>query len=151
MSHERVVELLRRDPNPQEHHEIRELWKAHSKAEDARDIAGLMATLTPDCVYEIVGTGHRWEGHAGATRFYEELLGAFPDIDFALSHITIGPQGVCEEADVTGTHRGSWLGLAPTDQAVSFRVVITFPWDPDRHLFSGERVYVQGVDVPPAR
>lgn len=150
MSHDHVVELLRRDTNADEHHEIRELWKDHSKAEDARDIAGLMATLTPDCVYEIVGTGHRWEGHAGATRFYQELLGAFPDIDFSLTHITIGPQGVCEEADVTGTHRGRWLGLEPTGQPVSFRVVITFPWDRSQRLFTGERMYVQGVELPPA-
>src|SRR5690606_37079904 len=31
---------------------VRDLWKAHSLAEDARDIPGLMATLTDDCVYE---------------------------------------------------------------------------------------------------
>ena len=82
--------------------DVRELWKAHSKAEDARDIAGLMATLTDDCVYELVQTGHSWEGHEGATRFYTELLTAFPDIYFSLTSIVVGPQGVCEEAVVEG-------------------------------------------------
>ena len=59
----------------------------HSIAEDARDIDGLIATLTPDCAYEIVPTGQRWEGHAGARAFYAELFAAFPDNAFALSEI----------------------------------------------------------------
>ena len=79
-------------------------------AEDNRDLPGLISTLTEDCVYELVQTGHRWEGHEGAARFYGGLLGAFPDIDFQLTDIVIGPQGVCEEADVTGTHEAEWLG-----------------------------------------
>lgn len=120
---------------------VRELWKAHSKAEDARDLPGLMATLTEDCVYELVQTGHRWEGHAGATRFYTELLTAFPDIDFALTNIFIGPQGVCEEAVVNGTHRAPWLGVEPTGEKLVWRNVIFFPWDSEQRLFTGERVY----------
>lgn len=136
---EAVRELLTR--TPQEYDEIRDLWKAHSLAEDARDIPGLMATLTEDCVYEIVQTGHRWEGHEGATRFYTGLLGAFPDIDFNLTGIVIGPQGVCEEAVATGTHQAPWLGWEPSGERVTWRVVIFFPWDPERKLFTGERVY----------
>ena len=134
-----VRELLARTPDDYE--EIRELWKSHSLAEDARDINGLMATLTDDCVYELVQTGHRWEGLAGATRFYTELLTAFPDIDFALTSIVVGPQGVCEEAVTRGTHRGPWLGVEPSGREIVWRNVIFFPWDPDKRLFSGERVY----------
>ena len=104
-----VRELLQRPVDPDEYEAIRELWKRHSKAEDQRDIAGLLSTLTGDCVYELVGTEHRWEGHEGARRFYTGLLGAFPDIAFQLTDIVIGPQGVCEEADVTATHERDWL------------------------------------------
>ena len=137
-------ELLARDVSPEEYREIRELWKAHSIAEDRRDIAGLLATLTPDCVYEVVGEdGARWEGHAGATSFYTGLLTAFPDVHFDLQLIVIGPQGVCEEAKVTGTHKGKWLSYAPTGDQVEFRVVIFFPWDPQAKLFKGERVFAQ--------
>jgi ketosteroid isomerase-like protein len=136
-----VRELLRRDVDPAEYEEIRELWKQHSKAEDQRDIAGLLATLTDDCVYELVGTEHRWEGHEGATRFYTGLLSAFPDIDFQLTDIVIGPQGVCEEADVTGTLEADWLDYKATGERVEFRVAIFFPWDPEAKLFRGEKVY----------
>lgn len=134
-------ELLARDVTPELYREIRELWKAHSIAEDRRDIAGLIATLTPDCVYEVFPDGGRWEGHAGATRFYLELLGAFPDIHFDLQTIVIGPQGVCEEARVTGTHKAKWLAREPTGQKVEFRVVIFFPWDSAKRKFAGERVF----------
>jgi predicted ester cyclase len=100
-----------------------------------------MSTLTPDCVYTVEPDGARWEGHAGATRFYTELLTAFPDIHFDLTDIVIGPQGVCEWARVTGTHEAQWLDQAPTGASLTWNVVILFPWDPDRKLFKGERVY----------
>ena len=134
-------ELLRRDFNGDaEYGAIRQLWKQHSIAEDNRDLDGLIATLTDDCVYEILGTEHRWVGHDGARAFYTELLGAFPDIVFSLTDITIGPQGVTEMAKVVGTHSAPWLGDAPTGEQLHWRVAIFFPWDVDRRLFRGERV-----------
>jgi steroid delta-isomerase-like uncharacterized protein len=142
-----VRDLLRRDVSTAEYDEIRELWKRHSIAEDERDLAGLISTLTEDCVYELAQTGHRWEGHEGAARFYTELLGAFPDIHFDLTGIVIGPQGVCEEADVTGTHQAEWLGVPPSGDRLSWTVVIFFPWDPERRLFRGEKVYTSGLPV----
>jgi predicted ester cyclase len=146
--HDAVLRSIRREPDLIEHDEIRELWKRHSIAEENRDLTGLMATLTPDCVYELVQTGHRWEGHEGATRFYAGLLGAFPDIDFQLSDIVIGPQGVCEEADVTGTHEGEWLEIPPSGERLAWKVAIFFPWDTQQRLFAGERVYTAGLPLP---
>ena len=147
MHHDAVVELLRRDFAADEYEEIRALWKRHSIAEDERDIAGLVSTLAEDCVYELVQTGHRWEGHEGAARFYSELLTAFPDIHFDLTNIVIGPQGVCEEAQVTGTHTAEWLGREPSGEFVEFGVVIFFPWNREARKFAGERVYVEGLEV----
>ena len=145
VEHDAVVELLRREADPAEYDEIRELWKRHSKAEDNRDLPGLMSTLTPDCVYTVEPDGARWEGHAGATRFYTELLTAFPDIHFDLTDIVIGPQGVCEEATVTGTHQAAWLGNEPTGERLTWKVAIFFPWDPGARKFKGEKVYTAGL------
>ena len=147
MSHENVRDLLRLECDPAEYRAIREEWKRHSIAEDHRDIPGLMATLTPDCVYEVPQVRARWEGHAGATRFYQELLGAFPDVRFDLQHIVIGPQGVCEEARVTGTHEQDWLAFQATGRPVEFSVVIFFPWDPERKKFTGERVFFDAGEL----
>jgi len=136
---------LKREITPELYQRIRSEWTAHSIAEDARDIAGLLSTLTEDCVYEVVQDGATWHGHEGAARFYTELLTAFPDIHFDLTNIVIGPQGVWEEAHVTGTHRGEWLGHPATGQAVEFDVLIYFPWDEQRGKFRGERVYYFGL------
>ena len=145
MADEAILELYRREIAPELYSEIRELWKRHSIAEDERDLPGLLSTLTEDCVYEIVGVDQRWEGHDGAARFYMELLGAFPDIRFDLTDIVIGPQGVCEEAAVSATHAAPWLGVEPTGQRLAWSVVIFFPWDRNRRLFRGEKVYVHGL------
>ena len=143
MATDHIRDLLSRRAEPGEYEAIRAVWKTHSIAEDSRDLAGLISTLTEDCVYEVFPGGHSWRGHEGARAFYMTLLGAFPDIKFDLQNIVIGPQGVAEEAHVTGTHRGRWMDMEPTGEAVQFTVVIFFPWDPERKKFRGERVFFQ--------
>ena len=120
---------------------IKRLWVQHSIAEDARDIDGLIATLAPDCAYEIVPTGQRWEGHDGARAFYTELFAAFPDNRFELTDIVVGPQGVFEVATLTGTNLGPWAGVPPSGLPVRLTILIHFPWDPGAGLFGGERIY----------
>jgi steroid delta-isomerase-like uncharacterized protein len=132
---------LARRFDPAELRRIKRCWVRHSIAEDRRDIDGLIATLAPDCVYEIVVTGQRWDGHDGARRFYAELFAAFPDNAFALSEIVIGPQGVFEVATLTGTNQGPWAGVPASGLAVALEVLILFPWDRATERFSGERIW----------
>jgi predicted ester cyclase len=127
---------------PKLHSTIRRLWIDHSKAEDRRNLDGLIATLTPDCVYEIVPTGQCWTGHAGAREFYTSFLGAFPDVKFELTDIVVGPQGVFEVATMTGTHLGPWNGIAPTGRPFRTTVLIFFPWERSAGKFSGEKIYI---------
>jgi predicted ester cyclase len=124
------------------HRRIRRLWQRHSIAEDRRDIDGLVATLAPDCVYELVGTGLRWEGHDGARAFYAELFAAFPDNRFALTDIVIGPQGVFEAVVLEGTHRGRFAGLEPTGERIRLELAILFPWEPVTERFAGEQIFI---------
>jgi len=140
-------ERLDWEPTPEEYRRIRRLWIRHSIAEDRRNLDGLIATLAPDCVYELLPTGQRWEGHDGARRFYTEFLGAFPDVHFDLTDIVIGPQGVIEVATMTGTHRGEWAGMAPTNRPIRLTIVIHFPWDRSARLFAGERVYFDRAEL----
>jgi predicted ester cyclase len=129
-------------PDPKTHREIRRLWQRHSIAEDRRDIDGLIATLAPECVYEIVGTGLRWEGHEGARAFYTELFAAFPDNSFALTDIVIGPQGVFEAVVLEATHAGAFAGLEPTGRHVRLELAILFPWDTASRRFGGEQIFI---------
>jgi len=147
-----IRQRLARPFDPAELRRIKRLWVRHSIAEDRRDIDGLVATLAPDCAYEIVPTGQRWEGHVGARAFYTELFAAFPDNAFALTEIVIGPQGVMEVATLTGTNRGPWAGAAPTGLPVSLQVLILFPWDAAAERFSGERIWFdRGALAGPAK
>ena len=125
-----------------EERRIKRLWVRHSIAEDRRDIDGLIATLAPECVYEIVGTGLRWAGHAGARAFYTELFAAFPDNKFALADIVIGPQGVFESVVLEATHEGPFAGLEPTGRRVRLELAILFPWDPATQRFLGEQIFI---------
>jgi len=138
---ETVQQRLGRDFDRAELRRIKRLWVRHSIAEDRRDIDGLIATLAPACVYEMIPTGQRWEGHAGARAFYTELFAAFPDNRFALTDIVIGPQGVFEVATLTGTNDGPWGGAPPSGLPVSLQVLILFPWDPATERFLGERIW----------
>jgi predicted ester cyclase len=128
--------------DPATHRIIRRLWQRHSIAEDRRDIDGLVATLAPACVYEIVGTGLRWEGHDGARAFYTELFAAFPDNRFALTDIVIGPQGVFEAVVLEATHVAPFAGLAPTGRHVRLELAILFPWDRETQRFLGEQIFI---------
>jgi hypothetical protein len=140
---------LGRPFDPAELRRIKRLWVRHSIAEDRRDIDGLVATLAPDCVYEIVATEQRWEGHAGARAFYTELFAAFPDNAFALTEIVVGPQGVFEAARLTGTNLGPWAGVPPSGLAVDLEVLILFPWDLTALRFGGEKIWL-GRGLPGA-
>ena len=132
---------LGRGFDPAELRRIKRLWVRHSIAEDRRDIDGLIATLAPDCIYEVVPTGQRWDGHDGARLFYEELFAAFPDNRFELTEIVVGPQGVFEVATLTGTNEGPWGGAPASGLPVSLEVLILFPWDAATERFSGERIW----------
>ncbi len=145
---ETIQARLARDFDRAELRAIKRLWVRHSIAEDRRDIDGLIATLAPDCVYEIVPTGQRWEGHAGARAFYTELFGAFPDNRFGLSDIVVGPQGVFEVATLTGTNEGRWAGTPPSGMPVALQVLILFPWDQATNRFSGERIWFDRGTLP---
>jgi predicted ester cyclase len=133
---------LRWPADPASHRTIRRLWQRHSIAEDRRDIDGLIATLAPECVYEIVGTGLRWTRHDGARAFYTELFAAFPDNRFALTDIVIGPQGVFEAVVLEATHVGPFAGLEPTGRHVRLELAILFPWDPVSRRFTGEQIFI---------
>ena len=139
--HTQAKEMLNKELDLEEYEEIKSLWKAHSIAEDNRDIDGLMATLTEDCRYEIPQVGKIYYNKEGATQFYHDLLDAFPDIDFRLTQIYIGPQGVVEEAKVKATHEKDWLVLPASGEQVEFETAIFFPWDSKAKRFKGERIY----------
>lgn len=125
--------------------EVKALWYRHAVAENARQVEDLVATLTDDCVYEIVPWGLTYRGKDEARRFYRELWTALPDVRLRLLRHVVDEQCLVEESVVSGTHHGPWHGLAPTGRRVEFPLVIFFPVHGG--LFTGERLYFDGTDL----
>lgn len=136
-----ILARLGRRFDPDELRSIKRLWVRHSVAENGRYLDGLLATLSPNPVYEMVPTGQRWEGIDGVRRFYTELFAAFPDNRFDLTDIVVGPQGVFEAARLTGTNLGPWAGVPASGLPIDLEVLILFPWDPVSRRFTGERIW----------
>ena len=110
-----------------------------------RDIPALLATLSGEhaCTRSLP-TGQRWDrvatACASSTRNFSS---AFPDDQFALTDIVIGPQGVFEAAQ-THRHEPGAVGgrrAVPPGLPVDLQVLILFPWDPEARRFLGERIW----------
>lgn len=120
-------------------HYNKRLWQKHVIAENKRDIPGLLATLIPDPLYEIMATGLQYKGQEGVSRFYQGLFDGMPDANFELKSVTVGEEMVVEESVFTGTHTGPLFELPPSGQFITFPLIIMFPVQGDK--FAGERMY----------
>ena len=125
--------------------EVKALWYRHAVAENARMLEELVATLTEDCVYEIVPWGLVYRGKDEVRRFYRELWAALPDVKLRLLRHVIDEHCLVEESVVYGTHQGEWMGQSPTGNWVEFPLVIFFPVRDG--LFTGEKLYFDGSSL----
>ncbi len=125
--------------------EVKALWYRHAVAENARQLEELIATLTEDCVYEIVPWERVYRGKDEVRRFYRELWTALPNVTLTLLRHVIDERCLVEESVVHGTHQGEWVGLPSTGNRVNFPLVIFFPVRDG--LFTGEKLYFDGGDL----
>ena len=57
--------------------EFRKLLARHLEAENAHRLAGTLGTLAPDCLFEDVALGRRFDGHEGAAAYYRMWCDGF--------------------------------------------------------------------------
>jgi predicted ester cyclase len=117
---------------------------AHSAAETAHDLDGIIATFHHPR-YEIVPTGEVFDGAAAVRGYHAENIAGIPD--FAVEPIVAhyGEHAVAEEAWVSGTHSGTYHGLPPTHRSMSIRVCGIYVFEEDRLVC--ERVYYDLLTV----
>lgn len=135
------------------------MLRRHLEAENAHDLQGTLATLHRDCVFRDHATGQVWNGHEGAAAHYRQWWDCF-DVEVVRrdgqSAGWLGDDVYAAEATWTGTHTGSFLGIAPTGRPIAqpFVVLVAFK----DGLMSEERFHYDlaslvrqiGVDpVPP--
>ncbi|MFL6209667.1 MAG: ester cyclase [Pyrinomonadaceae bacterium] len=58
-------------------------------------------------------------------RHINEWLAAFPDLHFTIEQMLAEADTVVTRCTMSGTHRAAWLGVAPTGQQVSVRMIVT--------------------------
>jgi hypothetical protein len=117
------------------------LFAPYSEAEWQQQMETMLSVFSPNCVMEIVPTGDRWEGHAGAEAFYQVFIPSFSDMTWVPQALVIGPQGVLDVVNMTGTLRRPFAGLTSVGQPVHLQWVIAFPWIPEENSFRGETIY----------
>jgi hypothetical protein len=86
-------------------------------------------------------TGQRWQGREQAAAFYRVFLGSILDMAWVPQALVIGPQGVLDVVNMTGTLAKPFAGLTEVGETVRLQWVISFPWLPKEGKFMGETIY----------
>lgn len=132
----------------------REIVARHLEAENRHDLAGTLATLHPECVFEDTATGERYIGRDGAADYYRRWWSAFEvEVKGEVRHWTEDGNLVAE-ARYLGRHVGPFCGVAPTQRPVDLRLAVVIGFRDG--LMAGERFYYDraglfaqlGVTVP---
>jgi hypothetical protein len=162
MTNDPVAELLN-DPRfkgapitweitPEGYDTIRRAWLTHVQAEEVlfkpfteavfqAQMEIMLSVFTEDCVMEIAQTGQRWQGHEQAAAFYRVFLSAFLDMAWVPQALVVGPQGVLDVVNMTGTLAKPFAGFTESGKQVHLQWVIYFPWLPKEAKFKGEIIY----------
>jgi hypothetical protein len=131
---------------------IRHAWLTHVHAEEVlfkpftenefkTQMQIMLSVFTDDCVMELVPAARRWAGHAQAAEFYRVFLSSLQEMQWVPQAPVIGPQGVLDVVNMTGTLVKPFAGLNDVDAQVHLQWVIYFPWVPQAGKFKGEVIY----------
>lgn len=140
------------EATPEEYQRIRHGWLTHVSAEERlfspydddvfrTQMTTMLSVFADDCVMEIVPTGESWKGRDRTEAFYRTFLGSFSGMAWVPQALVIGPQGVLDVANMTGTLLHEFAGLTSVGQALHLQWVIHFPWVRELGKFRGETVY----------
>ncbi len=113
--------------------------RRHLEMENAYRLQETLDTLTPDCVFEDMALGERVQGHAAAAAYYQRWWTGFPDLTWVPQRRAFTEDGVVSELIVRGTHRGDYLGIAPTGKTIELPVAIFVSFADSR--MASERLY----------
>jgi steroid delta-isomerase-like uncharacterized protein len=112
----------------------------HVQAEIDMDMDRIMATWGKSPWFDDVGWEETWSGRDGIREHYEELLGAFPDMDIKTVAQHVTDEVVILEVVVTGTQTGKWREVPPLGRKMRSRVCALYTFD-EEGLLELERTY----------
>ena len=121
------------DPRARREAVVRE----HMESENRQDFAATLATFAHPR-YELIATGQVFDGEDAVKEYYAASRAAFPDQRNRVHAMHHADDAVIVEFDLLGTHRGPFLGVAPTGREFTCRMIAVF-------LFAGDRIVCERV------
>jgi steroid delta-isomerase-like uncharacterized protein len=99
------------------HHFIEEFSKGKSAA-----LAVIDETNATDIVYH-TSMGEDMRGLKDIRQFFNSFFSAFPDTHVTLDDIVVEGDKVAQRWTLTGTHKGEFMGIPPTNKKITIRAV----------------------------
>ncbi|AOZ08701.1 ester cyclase [Cupriavidus malaysiensis] len=116
----------------------------HFADEVRQDFDAVLSTF-PHPRYELIATGHVFDGHDDVRRYYAQSRQAFPDQRSEIIQLRHADDAVVVEFWLLGTHRGNLNGLPPTGNPFRCRMTAFFLFDGDR--LACERIYYDSLSM----
>jgi steroid delta-isomerase-like uncharacterized protein len=123
-----------------------EVVKAHMAAEDRQDIEATVATFTENCYYRVPGLGIELRGRDEIRRWYRETFEAVPDFRNSDERYYESEGSIFFEANIEGTHLGTWAGWPPTGRKFKVPILVRIPIADDG-LLEAEIVYFDNAGL----
>ena len=112
----------------------------HIRLENEHDLEGVLRTFGDTARYDDEPWGEHYEGPSGVRLFYEQLMGALPDLAIEVQRRHVTDDAILMEVTIRGTHLGSWRGLPPTGRRIEFPLCGIYTFDAGDRL-AGEKIY----------
>lgn len=119
--------------------------KEHMDTEVTHDFDRTLATFDGHPHYEIMATGHVFDGDAEVMGYYRTTRAAFPDQRHDNSRFHVADDAVIVEFDLLGTNLGEFYGLPPTGKAFRVPIIAVFFFEDDRIV--NERIYFDSASL----
>lgn len=94
--------------------------EAFGHAVNSGDLEAIRDVIAPEAIDRDPAPGQGL-GPEGFIRLFTELRTAFPDLKIAVEHMVADDDNVAFAYTITGTHRGSFLGVPPTGRQIRAR------------------------------
>lgn len=93
------------------------IYDYYRRVWDEGDVSAIPALFVAGYVNH-AGARGTLKGPDGILANYRSLKDAFPDVGFTLDVILSEGSRVCAYYTMTGTHKGTFMGIAPTDNKI---------------------------------
>jgi len=118
----------------------------HIRLENEHNLEGVLGTFGDAAHYDDEAWGEHHEGRDGVRLFYEQLMGALPDLEIKVQRRHVTDDAILVEVLIRGTHLGAWRGLPATGRRVEFPLCGVYTFDADNRL-AGEKIYYDRATV----